>query len=227
MTRNFRSSVVAAAERAQGMEVTASHILFVGDDADDQAAKVLEKIKGDVVSFEDAASEHSQCPSRANGGSLGWFGRGMMVPEFDKVSFEADIGAIETVKTQFGTHLLRVDGERMPPTVAQMQVSELKEILDNPAMLEEVELIDVREEDEVKLASLPQFSVYSLSKAQEWGEEFFKTKDPKKKTVVMCHHGQRSMSLAMFLLERGWEDVNNVVGGIDAYASMDNSVPKY
>jgi len=35
------------------------------------------------------------------------------------------------------------------------------------------------------------------------------------------------MSLAMFLLERGWEDVNNVVGGIDAYASMDNSVPKY
>jgi len=59
--------------------------------------------------FSDAAKKHSSCPSGAQGGDLGEFGPGMMVPEFDKVVFSAPIGAVQgPVKTQFGYHLLEV-----------------------------------------------------------------------------------------------------------------------
>ncbi|HID36061.1 MAG TPA: peptidylprolyl isomerase, partial [Ghiorsea sp.] len=53
--------------------------------------------------------KYSSCPSKAQGGDLGEFGPGQMVPEFDKVVFSADIGSIEgPVQTQFGYHLLEV-----------------------------------------------------------------------------------------------------------------------
>jgi len=59
--------------------------------------------------FADLARAHSNCPSGQDGGALGEFGPGMMVPEFDKVVFSADIGSIEgPVQTQFGYHLLEV-----------------------------------------------------------------------------------------------------------------------
>ena len=59
--------------------------------------------------FEEVAKKHSSCPSGAQGGDLGEFGPGMMVPEFDKVVFSAPIGAVQgPVKTQFGYHLLEV-----------------------------------------------------------------------------------------------------------------------
>ena len=59
--------------------------------------------------FAAAAKEHSSCPSGAEGGALGEFGPGMMVPEFDKVVFSAPIGEVQgPVKTQFGYHLLEV-----------------------------------------------------------------------------------------------------------------------
>lgn len=151
------------------------------------------QIKGGTLKFEDAAATHSECPSRANGGSLGWFGRGAMVPEFEQAAFETDIGGYATCTTQFGTHIVRVDGERVLPQVKQMSVNELKELLDNPAEAEECQLVDVREPGEVEAASLSAFSVYSLSLSNKWGQEFFETMDPAKKTVIMCHHGGRSM----------------------------------
>jgi len=57
--------------------------------------------------FEELAKEYSQCPSGANGGELGTFHQGEMVPEFDKVVFNDDINVVHgPVKTQFGYHLL-------------------------------------------------------------------------------------------------------------------------
>ena len=57
--------------------------------------------------FAKEAAEHSECPSGKDGGSLGWFGRGMMVPEFDKAAFEMKKGEISSIiKTQFGYHII-------------------------------------------------------------------------------------------------------------------------
>ncbi|MEG3753470.1 peptidylprolyl isomerase [Psychromonas arctica] len=59
--------------------------------------------------FGSVAKQHSSCPSGAQGGDLGEFGPGMMVPEFDKVVFSAPVGEVQgPVKTQFGYHLLEV-----------------------------------------------------------------------------------------------------------------------
>jgi len=59
--------------------------------------------------FAEMAKKHSNCPSGRDGGDLGEFGRGMMVPEFDKVVFSAPINVVQgPVKTQFGYHLLEV-----------------------------------------------------------------------------------------------------------------------
>ena len=55
------------------------------------------------------AKEFSSCPSKQQGGDLGEFGPGMMVPEFDKVVFSAPLNEVQgPVKTQFGYHLLEV-----------------------------------------------------------------------------------------------------------------------
>jgi parvulin-like peptidyl-prolyl isomerase len=57
--------------------------------------------------FTKAAQEHSDCPSAQNGGSLGWFGRGMMVPAFDQAAFAMACGEIsDVIETQFGYHII-------------------------------------------------------------------------------------------------------------------------
>lgn len=57
--------------------------------------------------FEDIAKEFSQCPSGAQGGDLGTFFQGQMVPEFDKVVFNDELNVVHgPVQTQFGYHLL-------------------------------------------------------------------------------------------------------------------------
>ncbi|KAA0892974.1 peptidylprolyl isomerase [Pusillimonas sp. ANT_WB101] len=59
--------------------------------------------------FGQVAKENSSCPSSRDGGNLGTFGRGQMVPEFDAVVFSAPVGVVQgPVKTQFGYHLLEV-----------------------------------------------------------------------------------------------------------------------
>ncbi|MBZ9684892.1 peptidylprolyl isomerase [Clostridium estertheticum] len=73
----------------------------------------MEEIKSEIsngMSFEEAAQKHSKCPSAAQGGNLGSFTRGRMVPEFEKAAFELEVGEIsEPVKTQFGYHLIKLD----------------------------------------------------------------------------------------------------------------------
>lgn len=57
--------------------------------------------------FADIAKEYSQCPSGSQGGDLGSFSQGQMVPEFDKVVFNDEINVVHgPVQTQFGYHLL-------------------------------------------------------------------------------------------------------------------------
>ena len=75
--------------------------------------KACEDLKQEIISgkttFEQAAKTHSKCPSGSAGGDLGSFGEGQMVPEFDKVVFNDEVGAVHgPVKTQFGYHLLEI-----------------------------------------------------------------------------------------------------------------------
>ncbi len=87
---------------------SASHILVK---TEQEALDLKKQIEDDGASFEDLAKNHSQCPSGREGGSLGQFGQGDMVPEFDQIVFgDIPVGQIsEPVKTQFGFHLVRVD----------------------------------------------------------------------------------------------------------------------
>lgn len=84
---------------------TARHILV---DSEEKCLDLKSQIEagGDFAAL---AKEFSTCPSGKTGGDLGQFGPGMMVPEFDKVCFSADIGSVQgPVKTQFGYHLVEV-----------------------------------------------------------------------------------------------------------------------
>ena len=107
--------------------VNASHILVK---TEEEATDILAKINGGEISFEDAAKEYSSCPSKDNGGNLGDFGRGQMVPEFDSAVFSMAEGEISAspVKTQFGYHLIKLvkKNEAKP-----MEYSEVKEDLKN------------------------------------------------------------------------------------------------
>jgi len=90
--------------------VSASHILV---DSEEKANELLAKITAGEISFEDAARENSSCPSSREGGSLGEFGRGQMVPEFDTACFSMEVGEVRgPVQTQFGYHLIRLDGKK-------------------------------------------------------------------------------------------------------------------
>ena len=89
--------------------VRASHILV---DSEEKANTVLASIRAGETSFEDAAKAHSTCPSSAQGGDLGEFGRGQMVPEFENACFAMEVGQVsEPVQTQFGYHIIRLDAK--------------------------------------------------------------------------------------------------------------------
>lgn len=87
--------------------VTASarHILV---DSEEQCLTLKSDIEGGD-DFAKVAEKHSNCPSKAQGGALGSFGKGQMVKEFEDVVFTAPVNSIQgPVKTQFGYHLIEV-----------------------------------------------------------------------------------------------------------------------
>jgi parvulin-like peptidyl-prolyl isomerase len=87
-------------------KVNASHILVK---TEQEALACLTYIKNGKT-VEELAKEKSLCPSGKRGGSLGWFGRGQMVREFENAAFSGKKGqVVGPVKTQFGYHLIRID----------------------------------------------------------------------------------------------------------------------
>lgn len=90
--------------------VSAKHILV---STEEEAKKAKNEILSGEISFEDAAKKYSSCPSKEQGGNLGSFSKGMMVPEFEKAAFELEIGTVsEPVQTQFGYHLVLVEDKK-------------------------------------------------------------------------------------------------------------------
>ena len=86
---------------------TARHILV---DTEEKCNELKAEIESGA-SFEDVAQANSNCPSSAQGGDLGKFGPGQMVPEFDKAIFSGDVGVLYgPIETQFGYHLIDITG---------------------------------------------------------------------------------------------------------------------
>jgi peptidyl-prolyl cis-trans isomerase C len=84
---------------------SARHILV----AEEELCESLKAQIQDGADFVDVAREHSQCPSGQEGGALGEFSPGQMVPEFDQVVFSGEVNHVHgPVKTQFGYHLIEI-----------------------------------------------------------------------------------------------------------------------
>ncbi len=98
----------AAKAQPPQQEVHARHILLP---TEDEAKKALARVKGGE-DFAKVATELSKDPS-GNGGDLGWFTKDRMVPEFSDAAFKLKEGEIsEPVKTQFGWHVIKIEGVR-------------------------------------------------------------------------------------------------------------------
>ncbi len=123
--------------------VTASHVLIACDENADAATHESASSRADTLRtellegavFAEVASQHSSCPSKENGGDLGTFSRGQMVPEFETAAFSQDVGSVgEVVKTKFGYHVILVtahdEGGTRPLEAVQ---NEIGAQLDNQA----------------------------------------------------------------------------------------------
>lgn len=106
----------------KGETVRAKHILV---DSEEQSNSILESITSGEKEFEAAAMEFSTCPSKAQGGDLGEFGKGQMVKEFEDAAFAAEIGhVVGPVKSQFGYHLIKVEDKKEASVAAFDEVKE-------------------------------------------------------------------------------------------------------
>ena len=77
-------------------------------DSEARAQEILAEIESGMA-FADAAAQYSSCPSSQQGGDLGMFSKGQMVPEFEEAAFKMAVGEVsEPVETQFGFHIIKV-----------------------------------------------------------------------------------------------------------------------
>ena len=96
-----------AKEKPKGGQIKVSHILV---DKLSEAQNILEYI-GSGVNFEKLALNNSKCPSKKRGGALPIFGKGKMIPEFERAAFALNIGEIsKPIKTSEGYHIIKRTG---------------------------------------------------------------------------------------------------------------------
>jgi peptidyl-prolyl cis-trans isomerase C len=139
------------AARPPEEEVKARHILVK---TEDEAKKLIAELDGGAK-FEELAAKHTTDPSgKDSGGDLGYFGAGMMVPEFEKAAMETAVGSYTKapVQTQFGFHIIKVEDKRAKaaPPLEQVkdQVKSLllrekyAEFLDTLRKAAKVEILD-------------------------------------------------------------------------------------
>jgi rhodanese-related sulfurtransferase len=92
----------------------------------------------------------------------------------------------------------------------------------------DIQFVDVREPEELAIASIEGFVNLPLSQFAEWGDQIPTRFDPHTETLVLCHHGIRSAQMCQWLAAQGFTNVKNIAGGIDAYSTLVNpSIPHY
>lgn len=110
--------------------------------------------------------------------------------------------------------------------ISQISVEELAQRLS--AQDSSIQLVDVREPQELAIASIEGFVNFPLSEFAEWGDQIPTLLNPHAETLVLCHHGMRSAQMCQWLVAQGFTNVKNISGGIDAYSIVvDHSIPQY
>lgn len=105
--------------------------------------------------------------------------------------------------------------------IPEITVAELKKLMDKKA---DVELVDVREEYEYQMCQIPDSKLIPLGTLPQRYIELNSAKE----TIVHCHHGGRSAKAIEFLKTKGFTNLKNLVGGIDAWSvEIDDSVARY
>uniref|UniRef100_A0A7S0G408 Peptidyl-prolyl cis-trans isomerase n=1 Tax=Rhodosorus marinus TaxID=101924 RepID=A0A7S0G408_9RHOD len=239
--------MLSAISGLAGSEVNmfrAKHILLSSRDMAESCQAQVQS----GANFADVAKSISQCSSKDRGGDLGWFMAGTMASGFEKACREAAVGDTVVTETEFGWHVIQVNGKAIYPK--SMTVQELSELYNNQELLENYQLIDVREvgerqcsplsrmagcyesdrcplrllhlsqRGEVDIAKLDHFEVLPMSEYEVWADSVENAErfDKSKPTVVMCHHGVRSAQMAYYFAQQGFEDVYNLTGGINAWS---------
>ena len=114
----------------------------------------------------------------------------------------------------------------MNQPIAQISVQELAQRLRKD--VGKLQLLDVREPEEVAIASIEGFEILPLSQFAQWCDTIHARFDTDAETLVMCHHGIRSAQMCQWLTSQGFTNVKNVVGGIDAYSILvDPTISRY
>jgi len=111
-----------AADQAGAEEIRARHILLETEEA---ARDTIQDLN-DGADFAELAKERSTGPSAVEGGDLGWFGKGQMVPEFEQAAMALEPGSFteEPVQTQFGWHVILLEDKRSADAPPFEQVQE-------------------------------------------------------------------------------------------------------
>ena len=137
-----------------GKEFNASHILVATEES---AVNLIEKVKAGA-DFAELAIEYSTGPSGSNGGQLGWFQKGVMVPPFEEAVIALEKGAISgPVKTDFGWHVIKLNDLRdlaAPPLeqvrdtlFAELQQKAVLELITNLQETSDIARTDLQEFD--------------------------------------------------------------------------------
>ncbi|MEM8752813.1 MAG: peptidylprolyl isomerase [Pseudomonadota bacterium] len=109
-------------EAEQPKQYNARHILL---ETEEKAVEIAELAKAEDADFAELAKEHSTGPSAPVGGDLGWFEDGQMVPTFQEAAFALEPGEVsDPVQTQFGWHVIKLEGVRDRPAPPLDQVRE-------------------------------------------------------------------------------------------------------
>lgn len=105
----------------------------------------------------------------------------------------------------------------------EISVEQTKQVLSED---DSMVLLDCREQDEYKTAKIDAATLIPMSELQQRISEVQALRD--KRIVVHCHHGGRSLQVAQWLLAQGFQRVQNMTGGIDAWSQrIDRNVPRY
>ncbi|BAZ28765.1 rhodanese domain-containing protein [Cylindrospermum sp. NIES-4074] len=109
---------------------------------------------------------------------------------------------------------------------SQISVEELAQRLSSGDV--GIQLVDVREPQEVDIASIEGFVNLPLSQFAEWNQQVPSRFDAHAETLVLCHHGVRSAQMCQWLVTQGFTNVKNIAGGIAAYSTLvDPAIPQY
>ena len=104
----------------------------------------------------------------------------------------------------------------------------VQELAEKMGLGESIQLVDVRELQELSIASLPGFKHLPLSASESWSVNIDSHLDRELETLVLCHHGMRSAQMCQWLIGQGFTNVKNISGGIDAYSiQVDSQIPQY